>query len=84
MTANAIKVGDRFYYNSYSVSRKHALPDMMQVLEVRDNDTMRVKYEYRTIGPKEVECVISKILSNSNRNPECKDPLFIFVEDKKR
>ena len=75
-----IKVGDRFYFNTIGVRKKCSFPDLMRVTEVFKDGVIKVKPEYRSIETAEFYDNGSFIWRNSNRNPACKDPKFIFLE----
>ena len=74
-----IYVGDRFYHNNYSVQHGQTLPDYMRVLEV-NRDFIKVKYEARSIGTKERHMSLDNVWIESNKNPKCKNPAWIFVD----
>ena len=72
-----IHVGDRFYLNSHTVRKGIDLPDY-QIVQWVKGEFFGVKYENCGIGNIERTMGIA-VLDDSNRNPKCTDPSWIFV-----
>ena len=72
-----IHVGDRFYLNSHTVRKGIDLPDY-QIVQWVKGEFFGVKYENCGIGNIERTMGIA-VLDDSNHNPKCTDPSWIFV-----
>lgn len=72
-----IQVGDKFYLNTYPVKRGFDIPNY-NVIQWIKGDFIGVKYENCGIGNLERTLSIS-ILDDSNLNPMCTNPSWIFV-----
>ena len=77
-----ISVGDKFYFNSFSVRRGLSLPDYLIVIE-RQPGFVKALYENRGIGIKERPFSEVNLWTNSNLNPEAKNPEWIFLKNVK-
>lgn len=73
-----IKVGDRFYLNSHTVKKNLSLPDYNIITWIK-GQFFGVKYENHEIGNLERIMGIN-VLNDSNLNPYCTNPSWIFVK----
>lgn len=73
-----ICVGDRFYRNTQPVKRGWDLPDYNIITWIK-GEFFGVKYENCSIGNLERTLSIN-ILEDSNLNPYCNNPGWIFVD----
>ena len=73
-----ICVGDKFYRNTSVVRRGLSLPDYNIVQWVK-GEFFGVKYENCGIGNMERILSVKSILDDSNLNPNCNNPGWIFV-----
>ena len=82
--------GQRFYHNNFSTREGHCLPDYI-ILDglklARDGDEVYHfligHYENHFIYTKE-RILSDIILADSNLNPQCKDPAWIFQESSQK
>lgn len=80
-----IKVGDKFYHNNYATKKGCSLPDYLIVTQIKDSVFkdlyfIHAKYENHYMGTAE-RILSSIILSESNLNPKCKSPEWIFLTE---
>lgn len=77
-----LKVGDKFYQNYPLVRKGVDLPETMRVTDISDDGFyFRAKYENRAVH--NLERTFSSImLYDSNLNPDCKEPGWIFNSQK--
>ena len=73
-----ISVGDKFYRNTSVVRRGLSLPDY-NIITWIVGEYMGVKYENCGIGNVERTLGVKNILTDSNLNPNCTNPGWIFV-----
>ena len=73
-----IEVGDRFYLNSHTVKIGATLPDYNVITWIK-GEFFGVKFENCGIGNIERTMGIN-ILDDSNLNPLCTNPSWIFVD----
>lgn len=76
--------GQKFYHNNYSTAKGHTLPDYLILERIQlighGNDKMYLltcKYENHEVYTKE-RVLSDVILTQSNLNPNCKNPDWIF------
>lgn len=80
--------GQRFYHNNFSTREGHCLPDYMILKSVQLAKNEDEIYHF-LVGHYENHAIYTRdrllsdlILANSNLNPLCKDPEWIFEERK--
>ena len=78
--------GQKFYHNNYSTAKGHALPDylILQRIQLFGHGAERMylltaKYENHEVYTKE-RVLSDVILRDSNLNPRCEKPEWIFEE----
>ena len=79
MYLSDICVGDKFYYNNYTVAKKLSLPDYLIVVDVKDN-FVTAKYENHYVYTKERKFSKDVLQYDSNLNPYANDPDWIFLK----
>lgn len=77
---NNIYLGDRFYYNSHTVSKGLTIPDYFIVTKV-SGDIVVAKPENRYIDTRERLFSIDNLWLDSNLNPHASNPSWIFVKE---
>lgn len=78
--------GQKFYHNNYSTAKGHVLPDYLKLerIQLIGHGAERMylltaKYENHEVYTKE-RVFSDVILIDSNLNPQCKNPEWIFEE----
>lgn len=82
MTKNEILVGDKFFFNSFSVRKEISLPDYLIVTNKIDG-FVYAYYENRGIGIRDRKFSEVNLWENSNLNPEAKNPEWVFLKNVK-
>lgn len=76
-----IFIGDKFYHNNYSTAKGHVIPDIMSIADIIPGFII-AKYENHAAYTNN-RVLSNVILAQSNLNPDCKDPDWIFVRKEK-
>ena len=79
-----ISIGDKFYYNNFSVRNGHSLPDYLIVTKLVNDISgklvwIEAKWENHGVYTKE-RLLSSSILDDSNLNPNEKNPGWLFLK----
>lgn len=69
-------IGEKFYHNNYSTAKGHSLPDVLIIADIIP-DFIIAKYENHAIYTNN-RVLSTAILPQSNLNPDCLDPEWIF------
>lgn len=79
---NEILVGDKFFFNSFSVRKGIDLPDYLIVTNKIDG-FVYAYYENRGTGIRDRKFSEVNLWENSNLNPEAKNPEWVFLKNVK-
>lgn len=79
-TKNEILVGDKFFFNSFSVRKGLSLPDYLIVTN-KQSGFVNAYYENRGVGIRDRKFSEINLWRNSNLNPEAKNPKWVFLKN---
>ena len=78
-----IKLGDKFYFNNYCVSRGFSLPDYLIVTDItNDGKFIHAQYENHYIDTRPRMFAFENLAFDSNLNANREDPSWIFLKAK--
>ena len=81
-----VRIGDRFYHNNTLVAKGINIPDyliitnLIYMTDKDEIDYIQAKYCNHYVDKRE-RMFSSIILKDSNLNPECKEPSWIFIKE---